>query len=64
MLSVPNAVEMIRAANARRAAEKADIRKKKKTVDRSYTLAVLKLMRKDWLLLFLGGVGGAIAGAV
>eukprot|EP00026_Physarum_polycephalum_P018880 Phypoly_transcript_20650.p1 GENE.Phypoly_transcript_20650~~Phypoly_transcript_20650.p1 ORF type:complete len:148 (+),score=28.37 Phypoly_transcript_20650:62-445(+) len=64
MLNVPSASEMTKSANARRQAEKVDIKEKKKTVDRSYTLAVLQLMRKDWLLLFFGAIGGAIAGAV
>jgi hypothetical protein len=64
MLSVPDAIEMTKSANARRMAERADIRQKKKTVDRSYTLAVLKLMRRDWLLLAFGVIGAIIAGAV
>jgi hypothetical protein len=63
-MGVPDAAEMTRMANARRAAEKVEMKHKKKTADRSYTLAVLKLMRVHWPLLGLGLLGASIAGAV
>jgi ABC-type multidrug transport system fused ATPase/permease subunit len=62
LLSVPNAHTMVEMANARRKAEKKDI--KNLAHSRSYTMDVVRKLRSNWGLLSVGIIAACIAGAV
>lgn len=64
LLSMPDAAALTAEANTRRAKEKREMKKMKKSHDRDYTIEVVKRMRPHWHLLGIGIVGGCIAGAV
>lgn len=63
MLSVPDAKAMTEMANARRAAEKKNLKAMKKAAERNFTWPVVSRMREHWHLLAMGAIGSVIAGA-